>query len=411
MKKIWVMILPAMLLCAALSFAQGRVVLFPRFVSGTDGTGGQWTSEMSFTNQGFDTVSGIQVNFIDASGNDRTVTTNLGTNFYFTFDLAAGATQTLRVTPGSTVVDGHIRVVYPNFTSPVRGSLLYRYGKGEIVSVDVGVPQQEMGDHFSFPVVMDPDETRLTYTAVGLTNPMDVEQTFVVNLIGSDGLLKYTTTVRLGAFQHWAGYVDDSAVLFPQIHNLAFSGSLSVSSQFGAGVMTLRQDKNAFGATSTDGGPVIPASFLVTNVFATDADSTADYANDFIEGPQAVSLPVRISGSINYPYFSDTYPEDWDIYAFNGQAGAILTAVCDTTQISSGSSADTIVEVYDSSWNQIASNDQNGLAPGLYPLNDSFVQVALPYTGTYYVVVYDYWTDVGNATDYQYRLHLRTRTP
>lgn len=402
MKKIIGMILPAMLLCAALSFAQGRVVLFPRFASGTDGTGGQWTSEMSFTNQGFEAVSGIQVNFIDASGNDLTVTTNLGTNFEFRFDLAAGATQFLRVAPQGALVDGHIQVFYPDFDSPVRGSLLYRYEKGGTVLVDVGVPQQELGDHFSFPVVMDP--SRQAYTAIGLTNPMDVEQTFVVNLIGSDGLLKYTTTVRLGAFQHWAGYVDDSVVMFPQIHNLAFSGSLSVSSQFGAGVMTLRQDKNAFGATSTDGGPVIPASFLVTNAFATDADSTTGDANDYFEDAQALSLPVRVSGAIGYP-------NDWDFYVFNGQAGQILTIICDTTQLSATSYLDPIVRVFDSSYIEIAYNDQNGMAPGLYPRNDSFIQIVLPRTGIYYVSVYDYWDDVGSTTNYQYRLHLRTRTP
>ena len=41
-------------------------------------------------------------------------------------------------------------------------------------------------------------------------------------------------------------------------------------------------------------------------------------------------------------------------------------------------------------------NDQNGLAPQLYPMNDSFIQMRLPADDVYYIGVYDYW-DYGDS--------------
>jgi len=53
----------------------------------------------------------------------------------------------------------------------------------------------------------------------------------------------------------------------------------------------------------------------------------------------------------------------------------------------------------------IAMNDQNGLAPNLYPQNDSFIQVALPADDTYFITVVDYWNNGG--PNYAYRLHVK----
>ncbi len=403
MKKLVALVLMLLPLCAASAFAQTRTVLFPWFASGAGGQGDTWTCEVYLTNQGFEAVEGINVSVLRDNGSALSVTTNLGTNSQFTFTLAAGATQVLRLTPGSTLLQGHIQVDYPNFTSPVRGSIISRWEKDGTVLADVGLPQQELGDHFSFPV--DRNSGQGMSASFGMTNPMDASQTFVINLIRSDGTVAYTATRNLAAFAQIADYVEE---MFPQMP-LTFTGSVSISSQWGAGVAAFRWDKNAFAGVSTDGGPVIPSSFLVTNGFTTDADSFSDYANDYFEEAQAISLPVRVSGSINYPWSSDLYPEDWDFYTFNGQANQILTIICDTTQLGTTSLIDPIVRVYDSNRIEIAYNDQNGLAPGLYPLVDSFIQIRLPSTGTYYVSVYDFYTDVGNATDYQYRLHLKTR--
>jgi hypothetical protein len=401
MKKMLAMILVILPLFGASVFAAGRTVLFPRFVSGSG-----WTSEFFFTNQGLSTVTGIQVNFKDADGGDLSVVTNIGTGNEFTFNLAAGATKAVRLTPGDTLLSGHVQVLYPDFTSPVRGSEVFRYESNGVVSVEVGMPQQEIGDHFSFPIAIDPPNV---YTAIAITNPTTAEQTFVVNLVNSDGTLADTKTKTLGPFAHYAGYIDRDW-LFTQLQGTTFTGSISVSSQLGAGVLTLRQDKASFGAVSTDGGPMLLPSFLVTSYFITDADGTTGGANDVLEDAQVLSpLPVRVSGSIGYPWVSDQEPEDEDIYAFNGTAGDILTVICDTTLLGVTSYMDPIVQVLDSNGDELAYNDQNGLAPGLYPLNDSFIQMKLPYTGTYYIVVYDYWTDVGDTTNYKYHLHVRTR--
>ncbi len=143
-------------------------------------------------------------------------------------------------------------------------------------------------------------------------------------------------------------------------------------------------------------------AFLVTNVFASDADGSTGLANDYFQDAQPLTLPVQVSGSIGYA-------DDYDIYSFTGQAGQILTALLDTTQLATPSSVDSILQVYDSDFNQIAYNDQEGLAPGLYLRNDSFIQMVLPSTGTYYVAVFDFLADVGDLTNYKYALHLKLR--
>jgi hypothetical protein len=262
-----------------------------------------------------------------------------------------------------------------------------------VVTTEVGFPQQELGDHFTFPVEINPDPSRHIYPAIALSNPMSIEQKLVVSLFYYDGSLQNSVVVTMAAGQHRAGYLDQDW-LFPALNSVAFVGSVSVSSPFGIGVLTLRQDKNAFGGIATDGGPIL-APFEVTTPLAADTEP-----NDYFEEAQTVTLPVKINGSIGYV-------ADWDFYHFNGQAGQILTVMCDTTGLTSD--LDSLVRVFDSDWNEIAYNDQNGLAPGLYPQNDSFTQVVLPQTGGYYVVLRDYWDNAGAATGYEYSLHLKLR--
>jgi hypothetical protein len=52
----------------------------------------------------------------------------------------------------------------------------------------------------------------------------------------------------------------------------------------------------------------------------------------------------------------------------------------------------------------LAYNDQNGLAPGLYPQGDSFIRMQLPADGIYYVMVFDFYESGGPG--YTYTLHL-----
>jgi hypothetical protein len=86
-----------------------------------------------------------------------------------------------------------------------------------------------------------------------------------------------------------------------------------------------------------------------------------------------------------------------------GQLGEVVSVICDT--LGTGSYLDSYLELYDSNYNLIAVNDQNGSAPQLYPINDSFIQVALPANDVYYIVVSDYFGDGGS--EYDYTLHIK----
>ena len=84
----------------------------------------------------------------------------------------------------------------------------------------------------------------------------------------------------------------------------------------------------------------------------------------------------------------------------------VVTVICDAQL--AGSWLDSVVDIYRDAggaleW--IGENDQNGLAPELYPVNDSFLQMELPADDTYYIVVSDYYGD-GDAVNYFYTLHV-----
>jgi hypothetical protein len=380
MKRVLGLSLLALPVFAVSLFAQ-RTAIFPRFASGTG-----WTSEFFFTNQGIQTVSGITVSFYDQNGNDLSVASNLGTNSSFTFNLAGGATQAIRITPGSVFQEGYVLVGYPSFNDPIRGSQIFRAESNGVVTTEVGAPQQEAGDSFSFPVEIDP--TQHIYPAIALSNATDIDQDVVMDLIRADGSVRDTVVVPMAAGQHRAGYIDSSWA-FPGINNTSFTGSVSISSPFGIGALTLRQDKDAFGGIATDGGPVIGPFALtgtsITEVEPNDTDLTANH----------ITGSTIVTGTIGTAY-------DGDFFYFTGQKDQIITIICDTQ--GTGSSLDSVLAVYDSDLIQLAYNDQNGLAPGLYPENDSFIRMVLPADGIYYVGVWDYWN--GGGPTYTYTLHI-----
>jgi hypothetical protein len=47
------------------------------------------------------------------------------------------------------------------------------------------------------------------------------------------------------------------------------------------------------------------------------------------------------------------------------------------------------------------------LVPGMFPQNDSFIQIVLPADGTYYILLADF--DSEGGTYYEYRLHASLR--
>jgi len=381
MKKILGLVPLFLMACAGQAFAQ-RYAIFPRFASGAG-----WSSEFHFTNQGISNVSGITVDFYDQNGAKLLVESNLGGGTSYAFSLGAGATETIRVTPGVTLVQGYVMVTYPSFRSPVRGSEIFRYEQNGTVEAEVGVPQQEQGDHFSFPVEMD--SSRGIRTAVAFTNPSgfnSTTETLIVNLIKPDGSVQATATVPMQSGQHLAGYLDQDW-LFPGLDN--FTGSIGVSSPLGVGVLALRQDKQAFGAISTDGGPILGPFALTGQAIQEEEPNGTDLSAQPIFGSTIVT------GTIGETL-------DADIFYFVGRKDHIVSITCDTQ--GTDSYLDSVLAVFDGNLNQLAYNDQNGLAPGSYPQDDSFIQLVLPADGIYYVMLLDFYDDGG--PEYTYTLHL-----
>jgi hypothetical protein len=159
-----------------------RYTLFPQFVSGQG-----WSTELYFTNQGLSKVSEIAVNFYDSSGLALVVETDFGTATGFIFNLEAGATKVIRAIPSTTLHEGYAVIHYPWTGSPARATEIFRNEQSGITTVEVGVPQQERGDHFSF--LVEENASQLIHTAIAIVNPRafdSTDQTFIVNLIRPD---------------------------------------------------------------------------------------------------------------------------------------------------------------------------------------------------------------------------------
>jgi hypothetical protein len=383
MKKAALMSFLFLMIYAGPVVGQSRKALFPRFYAGSG-----WTSEFFFTNQGLVDLS-VKVDFYEKAGTAISVDSNLGVGSSFTFSLNGGATQAINLNQSDDVVEGYAIVTYPSSTSAARGSMVYRFEQNGTVLVEVGVPQQEFGQHYSFPVEID--SSKGINTAVGFTKPAymsSYDESLVVNLLNSDGTLRATQRVLMKAGQHIAHYVNDDW-LFPGLDH--FTGSISVSSPFGIGVIVLRQDKEAFGAVPSDGGPIqFPFAFTGSSVQEVEPnDSTA--AAQLLSGDAVAEGAISQSG-------------DMDNYKFSGKAGDIVTIICDTTQ--KNSSLDPMLFLFDANVTAISANDQNGLSPKLKNSGDSFIQCVLPRDGIYYIMASDYHGGAG-----EYVLHVNLRHP
>jgi len=231
-------------------------------------------------------------------------------------------------------------------------------------------------------------------TAFAIVNPqiyVSTDQVMLFSLIGTDGAIDATARVPLEPGEHFVRYLDQ---LFPQLDN--FAGSISISSPFGAGVVAFRQDANAFGAISTDYGPVLGPFASGIN----DLDSDQELNNSFAQAQWLNGSTLIQQGTIGAQ-------NDKDYFKFTGQQGDVLSVICDAQM--AGSLLDSVLTVYAESisWdNPIATNDQNGLSPALYPLNDSFIQVELPANDTYYIMLRDYFNE-GSPTDFFYDLYVK----
>jgi hypothetical protein len=375
------------LIFASQLFGQ-RYAVFPHFANG-----GGWSSQLFFANQGTSLVSGIIVSFYGQNGQPLVVDSNLGNVSSLNFDLVAGATQVIRIIPNENLVTGYVVVQYPEWETPVRGSEVFRYEQNGTVLAEVGVPQQEIGDHFSFPVEINKSQGINTPFALVNISPFSgsgsMDETVLVNLIRPDGSIRETAQLYLNSGQHDAGY-PGGGWLFPNIDN--FEGSISVSGPLGVGVLALRQDKQANGAIATDGGPIL-GPFVLNSVVVYESEP-----NDYIEEANPISGSTIIDGAIGAD-------GDYDYFAFSGIAGDVISVICETPD--PNSYLDSVLAIYNSNLQLIAYNDQNGLAPDLYPENDSFIQLAIPEDGTYYIELTDYY-GYGDPGD-TYTLHIKLK--
>jgi hypothetical protein len=377
MRRLIGMILLSLVASSVPASAQ-RYCYFPHIASG-----GGWITELYFTNQGASAASGIQVNFFDESGSSLYVTSNLGSKMStYSFNLAKGATQVISMTPASTAVSGYAEIIYPSGVN-VSGTEVYRYKPAGTVLAEVGVPQQ-YGLANNYSIHVEVSKSNGLNTAIGLVNAaiLNYDQTVILTLIKPNGQIQATAKKFLAKGQHSAEYIDS---LFPGLEE--FSGSMNISCPAGISVLALRQDNEAFGAIAVDYGPVL-GPFMLTSTPQDEHEP-----NDLPSRAHGTSGSTVISGSI-------ASATDEDYFSFTGKKGDIVSVLCEANSIGS-EDMDSIVFIQNSAGQLIGYNDQNGLSG----TNDSFLQIALPADGTYYIELTNYY--FAGSAGYVYKLHIK----
>jgi hypothetical protein len=127
----------------------------------------------------------------------------------------------------------------------------------------------------------------------------------------------------------------------------------------------------------------------VLNLSTSREDVDEDESNDTIGRSDGVLLPGTAFGKSNDD-------EDQDVYRFNGVAGQALIVDIDAQLFLS--EADMVVELLDNSSRLLFANDD-------FDGRDPRFNIVLPYTGTYYLLVYDLDRDEG-TTDHYYSLNI-----
>jgi hypothetical protein len=371
------------LLASMPAFAQYYSVL-PQFASGSG-----WSSDLFLTNQGTSDVNGVVVSFYGDNGAPLSVTCNLGTEASFTFNINAGASQLLRVAPEGSQRTGYIVIRRPDNTS-IRATGILRYEQGGVVQAELGIPQQFAFVHYTFPAEVNPSLG--VNTGMALANPtFDSDtassQTFLVNLISSNGTLQRTALITLAAGEHMSGFLNDQR-FFGGLDN--FVGVVSVSGAQSFGLLALRTDKQAYGAVAIDTGPILGPFTLNMPAIAEVEPNDWNYQAQYLTGNTLVAGSIGSAG-------------DYDYYQFSGVKGDVISAIVDTSGMSS--QLDSFIQLEKPDGTMVSQNDQNGL---LTQQNDSFLQAVLPEDGTYYLWITDYFGNGGS--DYTYKLHARVPT-
>ena len=124
--------------------------------------------------------------------------------------------------------------------------------------------------------------------------------------------------------------------------------------------------------------------------------------NNDIAHAQKVTLPIVINGRIDRP-------DDWDVFAFSGEAGQTIVAEVDARRLESP--LDSFLKVTDAAGNVLTFNDDHEDAEAGINTHDadSYLTVKLPAKGTYYVHLGD--TARHGGEEYAYRLRISAPRP
>ena len=366
---------------ASVSAQSGQVVsTFPQIA-----IGGGWSSDLFVTNQD-DTAALVDLSLFTGRGLNLQATTNLGTGSHFSFNLAAGRTQIVRITSSGDTTVGYAVLLVPAGVS-VRASQVVRWESGNQVATQLGVSQQFPSTVYSFPAEIDPARSINTGIAFAIpASSLLVQQTqkVVVNLINQAGQSEGRVVVPLQPGEHLARFLNEDP-LFPDLHS--FSGTVVVSGANPFGLLALRLEDLALGSLNISTGPVV-APFLQTTSPTTEVEP-----NDMPQQGTVLTLPARATGTINPA-------GDADFYRFIGNQGDIVTILTCTRAF--GSQADTVLTLFGPDGQGVSANDQNGMLSS----NDSFLQAVLPTTGTYVLGVED--SSQNGGSQYGYDLHVST---
>lgn len=361
--------------------AQGSVYQFPQFADGLC-CGGFYSSALSFINAGSNTNT-VTIQFfksdgipwaVNLRGTDRPEATGrLSTT---TFTLAPG--ESARFFTGGvdplTVGWAKIQTAYPLGVSE---TISFGHIASSVVYTDwvVGVLPGPSATQFSFIA----DVSANSYLSAGITtgvaiaNPSGATATITATLLNRTGIpirkqsgsniVILPKTITLLPNQQTALYVNQlfDDFTFPA----TFHGMVRLSSNVNIAVEAL-QDISSPGGDIYSTLSVNPDSTLGTNIFY-DREP-----NDTIGTAQAVTLPVRIIGTMNSP----TDAADTDCFSFTLQAGQTVSILSAANLI--GSPLDDLIYLYDPSGSLVTSSDN--FSP---PLLDPFVSYFAPSMGTY----------------------------
>jgi hypothetical protein len=361
--------------------AQGSVYIFPQFVDGSSG-GSFYSSALSFSNVGPNTNT-VTIHFFKSDGTAWAVD-------FRGFDRpdAAGrlSTPTFTLAPGEsaqfftggldplTVGWVNIQTAYPLMVS---GTFNFSRTANSVVYTNwtAATLPGSTATEFSFFA----DVSSNSYlsaginTGVAIANPSGVTATVNATLLNRTGvqvskqsgsdIIIAPKTITLLPNQQTAIFVNQmfNDFTFPP----TFHGTVRLSSNVNIAVVALQ------GVSSPVGDvfslvPVNPDSTLGTNIFY-DREP-----NDTILTAQAVTLPVRIIGTMNSP--ADT--ADTDCFSFTLQTGQTVSILGVANLI--GSPLDDVILLYNPSSVLVAVNDNISL-----PLLDPYVSFDALSTGTY----------------------------